>query len=195
MRERAVERGVTLRLPLMDLEDRIRIDPAVVWGRFSSTIHEASARYGTEGIIVGRLRKRADGSFAANFEHWLDGDQTALNLESDGLGLEAVGRQAVDDMVNALAGRYAVLGRELNVWQLSVSGIDTPARYGRLLRYFGSLEFIDDVDVVEVDGDRLVLAVATRARMRQLMQLLENDGRIRQNPDAPFANELTWHGP
>lgn len=193
LRARAVERGLTLHLPLMDLEDQLRVDPAAVWGRLSSVIHEASARYGADVIMVGRVQTFADGTFAANFEHWQEGEQTALNL--DGLTVEAMGAQAIDALADDMAQRFAVFGRVLNVWRLAVGGVDGPTSYGRLLRYFGSLEFVDEIDVVEVDGDRLVLAVATRARMEQLMQLLENDGRIVPDPEARLGNELTWRGP
>lgn len=193
LRDRARARGLALRLPLMDLEDRIRVDPAAVWGRLSSVIQDASVRYRAEIIVVGRVQKLADETFAANFEYWLGDEQTAVNLE--GLTIEVIGGQAIDILANDLAQRFAVLGRELEVLTLAISGVDTPTGYGRLLRYLASLEFVDAVDVVELQGDRVVLAVATRARMEQLLQLFENDGRILEDPEAVFGNELTWRGP
>ena len=56
--ERARQRGVVLKLPLMDLEDRMRVQPAVVRGRLFSPLHEASRRYGADVILAGQVQER-----------------------------------------------------------------------------------------------------------------------------------------
>lgn len=56
--ERARQRGLVLKLPLMDLEDRMRVQPSVVRGRLFATLEEASRRYGAEVILVGQLQER-----------------------------------------------------------------------------------------------------------------------------------------
>ena len=56
---RARQRGLVLKLPLMDLEDRMRVQPAVVRGRLFSSLEEASSRYGADVILAGQVQERA----------------------------------------------------------------------------------------------------------------------------------------
>lgn len=56
---RARQRGLVLKLPLMDLEDRMRVQPAVVRGRLFSSLEEASRRYGADVILAGQVQERA----------------------------------------------------------------------------------------------------------------------------------------
>ena len=58
---RARQRGLVLKLPLMDLEDRMRVQPAVVRGRLFSSLEEASKRYGADVILAGQVQERACG--------------------------------------------------------------------------------------------------------------------------------------
>ena len=69
--ERARQRGLVLKLPLMDLEDRMLVRPAVVWGRLYSTLSAASRRYGADVILTGWLQER---SCAADSPPAADGD-------------------------------------------------------------------------------------------------------------------------
>ena len=55
---RARQRGLSLQLPLMDLEDRLRVRPAVVRGRLLSSLEEASRRYGADVILAGQVQER-----------------------------------------------------------------------------------------------------------------------------------------
>ena len=51
-------------------------------------------------------------------------------------------------------------------------------RYGDLLRYLESLEFVDAVAVAQLRGTRLNLLVSTRAAPEQLLGLLEADRQL-----------------
>ncbi|MYE84630.1 MAG: DUF2066 domain-containing protein, partial [Gammaproteobacteria bacterium] len=51
----AGRRGFEARLPLMDLRDQLRVQAAVVWGRSSFVLAEASRRYGAAAVLIGRL--------------------------------------------------------------------------------------------------------------------------------------------
>ena len=73
LQQRARERGLPLLYPLQDLEDQIKVDPAVVWGRMSQVLLPASERYRADIVLVGRVQVLGDGSWAASWEFWFDG--------------------------------------------------------------------------------------------------------------------------
>ena len=178
---RMTQRGVPLKLPLMDLDEQLNTGPSVVWGRLSGELDDATLRYGGDLVLVGRVQMNGAMVRSSDWVYWERGDLRNQDLPEPMSG--SLGDVA-DALANLLAERYAVLGRDLISMDLTVSGIVTPTGYGGLLRYLGSLEYIDAVDVVQVSPEALKLSVVTRATSSQLESLLQSDGRLRPDPDA-----------
>jgi len=185
LEDRAWERGVPLRLPLMDLDDQLQVEPGAVWGRLSQALVPASERYGADIILIGRLQVQGDDSYAGSWEFWVDGDVRAL--DQAGEPPEAVGAGAVDFLADELVQRYAVVDRGVRELRLGVSALRGPADYAQLLRYLSGLEFVDDVRVVRVRGDRLELALRTTAEAERLLTMFRVDGLL-------FADQLSGPG-
>ena len=195
LQQRARERGLALLYPLLDLEDQIKVDPAVVWGRMSQVLLPASERYRADIVLIGRVQALGDGNWAMSWEFWFDGRVIPLNPIDEQAPLTAAA--AVDHIANELTQRYAVLGREPRQILLGVSGIFSPADYGGLLNYLEALEFVDHVNVAEIQTDHLGLIVTTSAAPEQLLRLLEIDRRLLQSEDPGFSNadiEMVWGG-
>lgn len=290
---RARQRGLALNLPLMDLEDRMRVRPAVVRGRLYSRLDEASRRYGADVILAGQVQERAcvsespadndaetpsgtdsadvglespagqmparsgrehsiepelpstDGSssvagpvgrsdsrrefeslpeddsdpepdpepatglstpvtetplscgtaggvfYSVSLQAWMDGEEFATELAVSDIA--QAGLKTADFLADELAGRFAVLARQPNRISLTITGIDSPIGYGRLLGYLDDLEFVSAVEVAAVEAGGLEITLHTRAGFGQLVELFESDGRIR--PDPADGTVLVWQGP
>ncbi len=193
LEERARERGVPLRLPIMDLADQLAVEPAAVWGRLSQVLQPASARYGAEVLLVGRLQRSADQRWTASLELWVDDDVVSRDLEAG--EPDVLGRAAADLVADELAARYAVLDRGLRRLDLAISAVHDAKDYAELLRYFGSLEFVEEVMVSSVSGDRLGVSLITPADPEQLLELFALDRRLfpdRLNEIPGAALQLVW---
>ncbi len=201
LRQRARLRGVPLRLPLLDLEDQLAVEPAAVWGRLSQTLLPASERYGADIVLVGRIQSNAaaddaPGNWSGAWEFWIDGQVRQQFVDADQAG--QLGAAAADLLADELAARYAVLDRGRKQLRLSVSSVDDPVAYADLLRYFAGLEFIDAVTVDAVAGNRVSLSLVTAAQPEQLLELFRLDQRL--FPDnlngAPGGGlDLVWRRP
>lgn len=190
--ERARARGLALNLPLMDLEDQARVHPAAVWGGFLPVLRSASERYSADVLMAGRVQLWQDGACAARFEAWMGRERFAA--QSACQGAEQAGRWAADFLAEELAGRFAVPARQSERFALTVLGVDSPGQYGQLLAHLNGFEFIQAVDVIALQGDRLQIAVQTRAELQQLLELLAKDGRLRRVPAGASGNALAWQG-
>ena len=188
----ARRRGFEARLPLMDLRDQLRVQPAVVWGRSSLVLAEASRRYGAQAVLIGRLRQAASDGWSGEFTHWQDGDE--FTFQVNGLDFTQAGVAGAGFLAGAMASRDAIPWRPIEPRSLVVAGIASPLHYGGLLRYLAGLEYLKRVAVVGLDHDRLEVQVSSRAEVGRLLTLLEADGRLAgPGPGAP-ANQLTWRG-
>ena len=194
VQRRAKERGLSLVFPLLDLEDQIKVEPAAVWGRLSAVLDPASKRYGADIVLVGRVQAIAGGSWAVGWEFWLDGDLQPLATQ--GLDVTELGAAGVDFLADELVQRYAVLGRSTRDIRLGVTGIRSPADYGDLLRYLARLEFVNEVQLVRVQGDRMGVVVTTRAEPDQLLEMFAVDRYLSEigiSPANPSDIELLWN--
>ncbi len=194
--ERARERGVPVELPLMDLTDQLAVEPAAVWGRLGQIIEPASARYGADAELMGRLQHTGDDRWSASWELWVDGD--VRDLDQEARDPAALGRAAADLAADELAGRYAVLDRGARRVDLVVSGVGSADDYAALLRYLGGLEFVQDVSVSSASGDKLGMSLITAADDDQLMELFRLDHRLTANTsviEPGSAIELVWQKP
>jgi len=193
LQERARARGVDLVVPLLDLEDRLDVTPAAVWGRLSQVLEPASERYGADVLLVGRLSLGPSGTWTGEWEYWL-GSQV-VSQEYDSEAPEQQAEQIVDQLADELAAKSAVLGTQSGRLTLAVSGIKSAAEYGELLDYLDGLEFIDSVRLTELKGNRLLLDVVTRAGPDQLLELFEADHRLFDDRLAgldPADLRLAW---
>jgi len=193
MQQRAKQRGLWLTLPLLDLEDQVHVDPAAVWGRLSAVLDPASERYDADIVLVGRVQALDDGSWAAGWEFWIDGAERPLAAKGEDSAM--LGRGGVDFVADELAQRYAVLARAPQNIRLNVAGIRSPADYGNLLGYLGRLEFVDEVRLASVRGDRMALVLTTRAEPEQLLKMFAVDQYLAEaggSGVSPSGIELLW---
>jgi hypothetical protein len=191
--ERARARGVDLTVPLLDLEDRLEVTPAVVWGRLSQVLETASERYGADVLLVGRVSLDPTGEWSGEWEFWIGTEVITQDLQDEDLPTQVA--NTVDLLADELASRSAVLGRESSRLRLSVSGVRNAADYGELLEYLESQEFIDSVHLTELTGSTLEIEVATRAGPDQLLSLFEADQRLFSDRLAPNNSadlRLVW---
>jgi hypothetical protein len=193
---RALQRGVPLQLPLMDLQDQLEVQPGAVWGRLSQSLVPASERYAAEIILIGRLQADAGGLWSGSWEFWIDGEVSTLDEEN--LSEDALGIAVVDRLADDLVARYVVQDRGVQELRLGVSGVKDASDYAGLLSYLSRLEFVDDVRVARVEGNRLELGLVTTADSERLLTLFEADGRLfadKLNRRAGSAIELVWRQP
>lgn len=193
--ERARERGVPLRLPLLDLTDQLTVEPAAVWGRLSQILEPASRRYGADSVLVGRLEQESGERWSGSWEFWVDGESRRVDQQARDPA--PLGRAAADLVADELAARYAVLDRGVRRLDLTVSQVTGAGDYAALLRYLGDLEFVEEVAVSSVSGETLQVSLLTAAGQDQLLELFRLDRRLLLDraptlPGSPI--ELVWHG-
>ena len=176
LRTRSRERGLPLVVPLMDLDEQVEVTDAVVWGALSGVLETASARYAPEQILIGRVSHGAANSWVGEWQLWTHADKQRFTIESASAAAE--GSAVADRLIDSLVARYVVDSGAQQRLQVRVDGIAGVSEYGALLKYLGSLEFVDAVQVDEVRPGAVLLSFATRSPWDRLRDLLSLDGRL-----------------
>jgi len=150
----AKRRGLALLLPLMDLQDQQALPFADVWGGFREPIMQASARYPTESVLVGRMYRTSSGEWQAQWT-LLEGGQIQSWSGSGALPVEVID-EGVSGAIEVLAARYApVAGEQAGLLPVTVVDVRNLRDYARVTHYLQSLQQVEHVQVSRVEADRV----------------------------------------
>lgn len=179
------ERGLPLLLPLMDTEDRGRVEFVDIRGGFFDAVRAASERYRAETLLVGHVERRGS--------RWV-GDWTLLGLgdrrswrATGGALAEAIGTGvggATERVAATLAGRTG----ERTTVDLRILGVDGLAGYARLAEYLDSLVRVREAEVVAVRSSEAVFRLDVQGSVADLERALALGNMLRK-AEAPGLDE------
>ena len=172
--------GIPVRLPRYDETDQSRVTESDLWGGFTNIIAEASARYGADSILVGRVSERRPASIQWT---WLfAGEETRFRGDMNAAFSRISGRM-MSQFASSPEGSADV--------RISVVGVDGLSGYVRLMQFVNSRSLIEAVRVVAVRGDQVLLAVDALAGRERLERLLS--GTVLE-PIAPPVRAVPFAG-
>lgn len=154
--EAARQHGLPLFLPLMDLEDQRALRFADVWGGFAEPVLQASSRYRTEAVLMGRLYPGFGGAWQAQWTV-LEGS-IRKTWETQEESREKLIRGGVAGATELLASRYAPAAggpERAGLLPLMITGINNLSDYSRVSRYLASLQQVAQVRITQVEPDRI----------------------------------------
>ena len=186
MRAVATPLGITLITPLMDLEDRRNLGYADIAGGFVDPVREASARYGSEAVVVGRLQGPGTGSVRVRWAFLAEDEAPADRWTSTGDSVESVLASGVRELVQRLRGAYAYVPdpdsrRRLVV---TVGGVESLAAHQAVAERLGQQVGVTGVLPVEVVEDRIRWQLSINVEAERVSRALDNDQRLRPDSDG-----------
>ncbi|MDB4299554.1 DUF2066 domain-containing protein [bacterium] len=172
-------RGINMRLPLHDLEDASNISTELAWQKVAPRIAEASKRYGTEHVLVGRWVPLTGGQIIADWLYF-DGD-ISLEQQRQSTDVDEISRSVVDVVVDAMAARYAVkldFKEAESTLRVAITGVVTLEDYRNVMKQLSDIEVLENAQVLRIDGDKLELTVSGVPDAGSLARLLPNRTRL-----------------
>ncbi|WP_460232103.1 DUF2066 domain-containing protein [Aurantivibrio plasticivorans] len=185
--ESAVQRGVPIVLPLMDLEDQVALSAQSAWQLDEDAIARASERYQADSILVGRLTQtsRGDWRSAWQLKHRDGFDVFDINSE-DILEIIGAGVNQTADYFFSLYG-YQPSGNASERVIMQVADVRHFQDYVSLLNYLRGLAIVRGVDVSVALGNYLLLSVETEADVKLLQDAIALDSRMLPEPVQAVA--------
>jgi hypothetical protein len=195
----AIRRGLPIISPLMDLEDELVVSISDVWGRFPSTILQASQRYSADSVLLGRLRK--------NGKLWR-GEFTYINqLVQSSFDVSAkqpqqVIAQMMDKLAELLCDKYCVVEEmgQKNEILMNVSGISNFKKFKKAEGYLNKLSAIKQIDVVKINQHNVIFKLTLLGQIGSLIEGISLSQHLQLDEAAEalaikLANqELELHG-
>ena len=198
-------RGLPIQWPLYDLQDHLALNPLDAWSLSEQKLSDAK-RYGSDHWLVLRYSKISSGAIrgswylaarSGNFA----GEKAVLNtlqIESKSAYLQS----SADQVVDLYAGKMAYFAdAEAHLFRLVVENIGSFSAYSQLNDFLSRLQIVNGVKVRSIEGDTIVLDLATEGESRVLLRALNKEPRLSRitqlgdaSPEQPLAGAARHSG-
>lgn len=188
LQQAARQRGISLLLPLLDLEDQNRVRFTDIWGGFFDGVQAASARYNPGAVLIGRLNRGPSGGWVARWD--IPDGRAAGSWSGDGDQLGGVLQAGIATLSERLATEPAMAegGGVAGMTSITVEDVNTYTAFARVDDYLSSLAAIRRLELARVDGSTLQYALQLTGSLDGLTQTIAIGTVLEPSPGgAPGA--------
>lgn len=179
-------RGIPGILPLLDLSDVKSVTPNDVMAPFLTTLQQASARYGSNAMVVVRVQHTAT-SIKTNWTLQVNGN--TQNWQFQGTDLSKVISQGVNQVADALAGEFGVSdSMQQSEIELHISGLQSLSAFADAKKYLESLAPVKSASIDQISGDKVSFKVQLVGSIQDLQQAIRLDHVLRADANATDAS-------
>lgn len=176
--EAAEDRGIPLMFPIMDLADRRAVSFGDIWGGFDEQVLDASARYGANAILIGRVDQGSDQVRARWSLYEPEGDR---RWQTTAEARDHVLAAGIDETADYFANRFAVIGGSDTAddrIELRIRDLARLEDYVQVERYLNDLTPVDNVRLESLERDTAVFSLAVRGGRNTLDQAIRLGDRL-----------------
>ena len=192
----ARHRGLLINQPVMDLIEHQYLSEGAIAFDYFRDFKEMNRRYGTDMVATIGLAPIDLNRYRVNLK--LFKTELVGNWVFDVDSIAECGDVIVDAIVDHLTAIYAVQSTARDVLQLAVDGIDSTTAYRTLLRYLEKWDFIDEVILRSLVGERLEVELHTATTWVQFSTYLDIDQLLVVDGSGDQASHntryFTWRG-
>lgn len=186
----AEQRGVPIKLPLMDLQDQGAINASDIWGGFAEPLVNANKRYGVTTWVQGKSYY-SQGEWHAYWQINLLGESRAFKTQSE--SLRAVQKAVIASIAKLLASEYAVvLGENATEIYINVSDVSNLDDFSKLKQYLDNLFVVDKVEMRHIKADQAAFKLYLKEDVEKFKKLLALDKKLQEvievNPLVKIEN-------
>jgi hypothetical protein len=173
-------RALPVILPLLDLQDISVITADNISNRQDTIIESASNRYKANYILYASGYVSEYGRLEAQWYILRNGKSESLSFGT----LEA----ALDELSFYYASIFQAHG-DIREFKVTISGIENLGDYASTILYLESIDFLEEVNPIEVGDGNLVLLVSGRGDQHLLHNILELDSYVVKSTSNDSSNE------
>jgi hypothetical protein len=176
------DRGLAMMLPMMDFEDRSRLQISDLWGGFATNIRAASRRYGPDLIVSGRVHKVSDQLWRV---HWtLLKENGFFNWKSEGPSSASATATGLQQLADRLAVQFAPIGNVSDVigFRMRIGGIQYLGDYERAQAYLQGLNSVQQAKLLYAEPQAVVFDLQVRGGRELLDREISMGNMLQRDP-------------
>jgi hypothetical protein len=183
-------RGLPLQFPRMDATDRQRVTFNELWSGVVTGAEEASNRYNTRTIVIGRVG-RESGQWLGRWT-LLSAVGTSEDWISMGVTLDEALASGIHELADRQARRFAVQTGSAREMRLRVSGVESLNDYGRALNYLRGLGPVRSAQVEAAEPGVLTCRLLVEGDPDTLARVIAAGRVLRPRDGGRIATSLDY---
>lgn len=185
----AQQRGLSLILPLLDLQDQAQVGYSDVWGGFVERITPASARYQAQVLLLARVQRLGSAAWSSRWTLHMNGQTTEWS--AGGAAPEAMLQEGLGQAAQRLSAQLAApsAGLAPGAQRLIVEGLDSLADYAEVDQYLTGLTPVRSAQLVAVKANGLEYRVDVQGGADALDQAARLGGLLFRVEGPPATGE------
>ena len=182
IRKNSERRGLPVLYPLFDLEDQAKVKLTDILGNFSEPILNASARYRTDAILVGRMSRNRGNSWEGKWYFYQEGSTDQWSYASPEIN-DSISA-GLDRAIDVLASRTIISGTQVAGEEvlINVTGIHSLQQLNQAQKLIRSLEVVTSLQVQHIKLDDVLFKINVHGTAQDFSRLL---GRVEKLAAAP----------
>lgn len=195
LQQAANKRGLTLQLPLMDLQDQAALSANDVWTDNEQVIKQASKRYPHSVILAGKVTQSEGEKWNGSWILYGRGERKEFSRSGDSLSrvLERGMARAADLLAEYFAPKTAVDGGQMVT--IRVLQVNNAGDYMQVMNLMRQQSAVSRVSVKETLADKLILNVWLNGSIDALREGLSLGDELTPAADVPKTGETGFQGP
>lgn len=162
--QEAIKKGLPFRLPLLDLADQSKLQVTDVWGNFEDTILDASSRYQTEAVLVGRVYLSFAKTWNARWSLYSAGQRHDWDV-GNSENLRTAINSGLSKSGEVLSSRFAQVDTliESDEILLQVKNVSDLKTYNKVVKYLKSLSKVTRAQAYQVNENDVFFSISSRS--------------------------------
>ena len=194
-----LQRGISLRFPLMDLEDNLAVSLSDISGRFYDQIAAASQRYDASHFIVAKLKQQDMQTWDLAWSLVYINPQSKKNQVVASAQLRGEKSVVLTNMANATADyyadQYAILdtgGNNLSQ-SIYINGITSLQQYEKLNQLLSSILAIASYEFVSVDAQQVKVNIKVQGDINSFKNALSIQANLQLDASQSEMLHFNWY--
>jgi len=177
LEKEATQRGIPIKLPLLDEVDQQQLTAVDIWGQFEEKIASTAARYGAQAVLTGRLFPIDGGHWQVYWDLYRSGEHT--HWQSQGTIVELLLSVGVDGAADRMAEQFALnYGAESGRIELVINGIESFPQFDSIMGYLTALNGVKRVILSSVMGNKAYFSIEAEGGVDAIKQRIALGKRL-----------------
>jgi len=162
--QEAVKKGLPFRLPLLDLADQSKLQVTDVWGNFEDTILDASLRYQTEAVLVGRIYLSYAKTWNTRWSLYSSGERHDWE-EANSETLRTAVKEGLAKTGEILSARFTQVttADDAGSILLQIKNISNLKAYNKVVKYLTGLNTVTKLQTFQVNTKDVIFSIESRS--------------------------------
>ncbi|MCW8824985.1 MAG: DUF2066 domain-containing protein [Gammaproteobacteria bacterium] len=188
----SAQRGIPIKLPLLDEIDQQQLTAVDIWAQFEEKITATASRYAAQAVLTGRLFPLQGGSWQVHWDLYRKGEHH--HWQSQGSIVELLLSGGVDGAADRMAEQFALNygadGSESGRVELIIRGIESFPQFDKTFSYLSALDGVKRITLTSMVGTNSHFSIEVEGGVEAIKQRIALGKRLKYLESAAEGDEV-----